>query len=240
MPFFRRQSRLQIFHRPGHTHSALQRERDELRVQLQSDGRSEQRERKHSQRLREAPRAIHQDMEDVPTKSFARAWMTVNSSSCCSQQRRFLHVGTDLFMMATMTALRKPDGSVRGITGNNIHQFAMSTRAGTDCVGNAIRATTDHNPRTTVLSIDGGAHHVLQRDAKQVARGGEPPRVVAFRLECFPSLGVPYHWQQKGRQQRQIRQCEGVEQGDPPCAFCSAWPCTTLSLRSRIICRKAK
>ena len=34
-------------------------------------------------------------------------------------------------------------------------QFALSTRAGTDCVGHAIRAITDQNPRATVLSIDG-------------------------------------------------------------------------------------
>ena len=35
-------------------------------------------------------------------------------------------------------------------------QFALSTRAGVDCVGHAVRAATDENPEATVLSIDGG------------------------------------------------------------------------------------
>ena len=43
-------------------------------------------------------------------------------------------------------------------------QFALSTRAGTDCVGHAIRALTDADLTATVLSIDGiGAYdHVLR------------------------------------------------------------------------------
>ena len=82
------------------------------------------------------------------------------------------------FMSATMTALQKPDGGVRGIaTGTSFRrrvaktlarqfgkavestcapfQFALSTRAGTDCVGHVVRALTDENPIVTVLSIDG-------------------------------------------------------------------------------------
>ena len=82
------------------------------------------------------------------------------------------------FMSATMTALQKPDGGVRGIaTGTSFRrlvaktlarqfgkavesscapfQFALSTRVGTDCVGHVVRALTDENPMVTVLSIDG-------------------------------------------------------------------------------------
>ena len=36
-----------------------------------------------------------------------------------------------------------------------LFQFALSTRAGVDCVGHAVRAATDGNPELTVLSIDG-------------------------------------------------------------------------------------
>ena len=80
-------------------------------------------------------------------------------------------------MSATMTALRKDDGGVRGIAtglafrrlvakclarqfGKEVEaarspfQFALSTRAGTDCVGHVIRALTDANPSLTVTSID--------------------------------------------------------------------------------------
>ena len=91
------------------------------------------------------------------------------------------------FMLATMTAISKRDGGVRGIAtgaafrrlvaktlarqfGAEVEkacapfQFALSTRAGTDCVGHAIRASADANPRATVLSIDGigGYDHVLR------------------------------------------------------------------------------
>ena len=42
-------------------------------------------------------------------------------------------------------------------------QFALSTRAGVDCVGHAVRVMTERNPDATLLSIDGvGAYdHVL-------------------------------------------------------------------------------
>ena len=92
------------------------------------------------------------------------------------------------FMMANMTALQKRDGGVRGIaTGTAFRrlvartlarqfsteveaactpfQFALSTRAGVDCVGHAVRAATDANKMTTVLSVDGiGAYdHTVLR-----------------------------------------------------------------------------
>ena len=90
------------------------------------------------------------------------------------------------FMLATMTALRKKDGGVRGIaTGSSFRrlvaktlakqfstavndtcapfQFALSTRAGVHC-GHAVRFATDADPEATVLSVDGvGAYdHVSQ------------------------------------------------------------------------------
>ena len=82
------------------------------------------------------------------------------------------------FMLATMTALQKKDCGVRGIaTGSSFRrlvaktlaqqfgkaveatcspfQFALSTRAGTDCVGHAVRTATDRDSQATVWSIDG-------------------------------------------------------------------------------------
>ena len=42
-------------------------------------------------------------------------------------------------------------------------QFALSTRAGIDCVGQAVRGATDLDPRMTVLSIDGiAAYEILE------------------------------------------------------------------------------
>ena len=81
---------------------------------------------------------------------------------------------TRCLMLATMSALEKRDGGVRGIaTGTSfrrlvakvlarqfseqveqacaLFQFALSTRAGTDCVGHAIRVATKLNTRLRVL-----------------------------------------------------------------------------------------
>ena len=83
----------------------------------------------------------------------------------------------------------KPDGGVRGIaTGGSLRrlvartlakqftkvfeteyapfQHALSTRAGTDCVGHMLRAATDAEPTATVLSVDGiGASDHVHRAA---------------------------------------------------------------------------
>ena len=103
-----------------------------------------------------------------------------------------------VLMVATMTALQKPDGGVRGIAtgmafrrlvakclarqfGKTVEtvcspfQFALSTRAGTDCVGHVIRALTDANPALTVTSIDGvGAYDHVYRSAMLAKLLGNP------------------------------------------------------------------
>ena len=87
-------------------------------------------------------------------------------------------------MGARLTALTKPDGGVRGIaTGSSLRrlvarilarqfmgafekecapfQYALSTKAGTDCVGHLLRASTVGDPTSTVLSF-GAYDHVLR------------------------------------------------------------------------------
>ena len=91
------------------------------------------------------------------------------------------------FMTSSMTALLKDSGGIRGIATSTSfrrlvaktlarqyggaveaacapYQFALSTRAGTDCVGHVVRLLTDEKPRATLLSIGGvGAYdHVLR------------------------------------------------------------------------------
>ena len=105
---------------------------------------------------------------------------------------------TRCLLLATMTALEKRDGGVRGIaTGTSFRrlvakvlarqfskqveqacapfQFALFTRAGTDCVGHAIRVATEMNTRWTVLSIDavGAFDHVLR--AAMLSKVAEVP-----------------------------------------------------------------
>ena len=79
--------------------------------------------------------------------------------------------------MGRITALRKPNGRVRGIVTGEImrrlvaktcaqlyamafeqacapFQYALSTRAGTECVAHNLKAFTEADPFATVLSID--------------------------------------------------------------------------------------
>ena len=86
-----------------------------------------------------------------------------------------------------MTALKKGANRVRGIVAGAVlrrltckavaqqfseellratepWQYALSTRAGTDCVGHSIRAMTDFDADLTVLSVDGvGAYDHVSR-----------------------------------------------------------------------------
>ena len=125
-----------------------------------------------------------------------------------------------------MTALQKKDGGVRGIaTGTSFRrlvaktlarqfaqeveaacapfQFALSTRAGTDCVGHAVRAATEANPQATVLSIDG------------VGAYARAPQCHDGKTLGDSSTSWSDLFRQKQLQQHDIHQHEGGEQGDP-------------------------
>ena len=147
---------------------------------------------------------------------------------------------TKAFMSATMTALLKHDGGVRGIaSGTSFRrlvaktmarqfgkaveaacapfQFALSTRAGTDCVGHAVRAMTDANPECTVLSIDGvGAYdHVLR--SSFLSKLHSVPSLQGL-LPFVRSIYAPpttYVWEDGTGVRHRIQQAEGGEQGDP-------------------------
>ena len=143
------------------------------------------------------------------------------------------------FLLATMTALQKKDGGVRGIaTGTSFRrlvaktlarqfgaaveatcapfQFALSTRAGVDCVGHAVRVATDQNTEATVLSIDGvGAHdHVLRSSMMKLRDTPSLQGLLPFvRAVCSrPSC---YKWRDSSGTCHDIHQHEGGEQGDP-------------------------
>ena len=101
-------------------------------------------------------------------------------------------------------------------------QFTLSTRAGVDCVGHAVRAATDADPMTKVLSVDGtGAHDRVYR-AAMMSKLLEVPslrHLLPFVRQAYGSA-TSYSWRQRHR----IHQEEGGEQGDPlmPMLFCLA------------------
>ena len=91
--------------------------------------------------------------------------------------------------LGRLTALQKPSGGVRGIVAGDIlrrivartiaqqisshverttapFQYAMSTRAGTECIAHVLQALTELDPRATIMSIDGvGAFDLISRQS---------------------------------------------------------------------------
>ena len=96
-------------------------------------------------------------------------------------------------------------------------QYALSTRAGTDCLGHLLRAATDADPQATILSVDGiGAYdHVLR--STMLERLMHMPTAQAMLPFVRLSCGTPsrYSWVDAGGRQRFVTQAEGGEQGDP-------------------------
>ena len=100
---------------------------------------------------------------------------------------------------------QKPNGGVRGIVVGDIirrlvartiaqqfsstveqatapFQYALSTKAGGECIAHALQALTDLNPRTTVLSVDGvGASDLISRGSILEGLRSIPGLCASFR-----------------------------------------------------------
>ena len=90
------------------------------------------------------------------------------------------------------------------------HCYALSTKAGCECVAHVLRSLTDPSPEVTVTSIDGvGACDLISRNAMQEGllrmEGGDQILLFVRMFYSGPSTGVTQH----------IAQGEGGEQGDP-------------------------
>ena len=87
-------------------------------------------------------------------------------------------------------------------------QFALSTRAGRDCVGHEVRLTTVLDPRATVLSTDGvGANDHVLRSA-MVGKMLEVDSLRGLLPFARATYAQPscYHWQDDHGRVHQIRQ----------------------------------
>ena len=94
----------------------------------------------------------------------------------------------DAIRQGRLTALRKPNGGVRGIVVGDVIRrvvartlaqqlgpavegatapfHALSTKAGCECVSHVVQALTEADPETTVVSIDGvTAFDLMSREA---------------------------------------------------------------------------
>ena len=102
--------------------------------------------------------------------------------------------------------------------------YALTTRAGCECIGHILQVETDSSPERTVLSVDGiGAFDLVSRESMLrglfSVQGGEA--VLPFVRQFY---GVPstYLWQDDSGDIHEIHQGEGGEQGDAlmPALFC--------------------
>ena len=160
-----------------------------------------------------------------------------------------------------MTAFRKRTGGVRGIVAGDALrlliartiaqqmgeavkaataplQYALSTRAGCECVAHALQAMSDLNPNATITSIDGvSAYDSISRRAmleelEKVLGGRE---VLPFVLMFYGSPSS-YLWEDEGGETHSIAQGEGGEQGDPlmPLLFASGQHPALLATQRRL------
>ena len=149
-------------------------------------------------------------------------------------------VAVEAIRMGRMTALQKPDGGVRGIVAGDVmrclvgrtvaqqimpaverftapFQYALRTRAGTECVAHVLQALTEANPDATVLSIDGvSAFDMVSRLAMLAALRRVPggDQILPF-IRLFYGSQSRYFWEDDAAVVHHILQGEGGEQGDP-------------------------
>ena len=172
---------------------------------------------KHLRPVLEAPRVLH---------SFFRVAESLATAQVPQEVVDGLRLGR-------ITALQKPTGGVRGIVAGDIirrlvgrtiaqqfgpaveratspFQFALSTRAGCECVAHALQALCETNPQSTVLSIDGvSAFDLISRGAMM-----QGLRELPF-VRLFHGQPSTYVWENDNNIVDSIPQGEGGKQGDP-------------------------
>ena len=143
----------------------------------------------------------------------------------------FPHSVVDLVRLGRLTALTKPDGGVRGIVAGDVvrrlvartmsqqwgpaveratspYQYAMTTKAGCECITHALQGLTELDPEATITSIDGvGAFDLISRLQRVSAEA------VPF-ARMFYGRRSEYLWESDSGEVHNIPQGEGGERGD--------------------------
>ena len=117
-------------------------------------------------------------------------------------------------------------------------QYALSTRAGTECTTHVLQAISELNPETTILSVDGiGAFDLISRKAMLEALltvdGGS--QLLPF-VCMFYGAHSQYLWEDEEGTTHVIEQGEGGEQGDPmmPLLFALGQHVALRAVQSRL------
>ena len=97
------------------------------------------------------------------------------------------------------------------------HQYALSTRAGTEAVVHALTTDSEQHPTRTILSVDGiGAYDTISRNCMLQGLQAVPEanRCLPF-VRLFYTQPSTYVWHDNTNTPHIIQQAEGGEQGDP-------------------------
>ena len=95
-------------------------------------------------------------------------------------------------------------------------QYALSAKAGNECVAHVLQTLTD-DPNATVVSIDGvGAYDLISRNSmlRGLRRMEDGDQVLSF-VRCFYGSPSTYLWEDELGTTEDIAQGEGGEPGDP-------------------------
>ena len=152
----------------------------------------------------------------------------------------------DALRLGRMTALQKPIGGIRGIVaGDTIrrlvsramaqqmgravekatapHQYALSTRAGCECVSHALQTLCEANPETTLVSIDGvSAFDSISREAmlRGLLEVVDGEKALPF-VRLFFGKPSQYLWEDDSGDVHTIQQGEGGSKGTLSCPSCT-------------------
>ena len=179
-----------------------------------------------------------------------------------SPKLTYLEGAVEALRLGRLTALRKEGGGVRGIVAGDIfrrlvartmaqqmsdevqaatapNQYALSTRAGTECVAHVLQALTAADPNTTVLPIDGiGAFDNISRAAMLEGLRSLPASSNALPFVLlFYGAESCYLWEDDAGEVHRILQAEGGEQGDPlmPLLFSLGQHAALEAVRARLL-----
>ena len=152
----------------------------------------------------------------------------------------------DLVRLGRLSALIKPDGGVRGIVAGDVFrrlvartmsqqldpaveratspdQYAMTTKAGCECIAHALQSLTELYPEATITSIDGvGACDLISHRAMLEGLQRVSAEVVPF-ARLFHGRRSEVLWESDYGEVHSVPQGEGGEQGDAMMPCCLHW-----------------
>ena len=162
---------------------------------------------------------------------------TLHSFFCVAEQfaRAQVQQGVvDMVRLGRLTALSKPEGGVRGIIAGDIvrwlvaktmdqqlspameratrpHQYAMTTKAGCECIAHALQGLTKIDPEATIISINGvGGFDLISRRAMLEGFREVSSEAVPF-ARMFCGQASEYLWESDSAEIHNSPQGEGGE-----------------------------